>query len=350
MEFILLIKTLRRLRARSSSPPAATRAPLHSLPLSNRRKASITVLFPKGKVAPTQARQMTAVSARRMPPCLLSPIRRPTSSTSCSRGSLPTSRLPSASRSARSTASMSCAFSVRRFTSSGHISQLCRMRGLAIGERVAYGAAVGRARQRRQRALRTAHGLADRYRRLQHTRPTTSRRTFVRTGEFRVRAAVTTIAPAIDIGDPYNIQRVFYYLCGGKTDTVRQWMLQWTAGHFQLDAAHLDAFRRLFHVTEASEAEMADAIRTTYEQHNYLLDPHTAVAWVGAHKLVSRRHRRAPSRLRRGDGVAAQISVHRARVHSGRSHRARQQAGRTRSPPTTALQPTRPAPTSASSP
>jgi threonine synthase len=110
---------------------------------------------------------------------------------------------------------------------------------------------------------------------------------FVRTGEFRARPAVTTIAPAIDIGDPYNIQRVFYYLCGGKTDTVRQWMSQWTAGHFQLDAAHLDAFRRLFHVTEASEAEMAAAIRTTYEQHSYLLDPHTAVAWVGAHKLAA---------------------------------------------------------------
>lgn len=32
---------------------------------------------------------------------------------------------------------------------------------------------------------------------------------------------------------------------------------------------------------------MADAIRTTYEKHNYLLDPHTAVAWVGAHKLAA---------------------------------------------------------------
>jgi threonine synthase len=81
---------------------------------------------------------------------------------------------------------------------------------------------------------------------------------YLRTGRFEPRASVATITNAMDCANPSNFARMSW-LYGGKVDDMRREI----AGSVQTD----DDVRR--------------AIRHLYEERGYLLDPHSAVAYLG---------------------------------------------------------------------
>jgi threonine synthase len=81
---------------------------------------------------------------------------------------------------------------------------------------------------------------------------------FLEGGTFRPRPSVQTIANAMDVGQPSNFERI-RWLYGGDVEAIRQDI----------------------HGTRASDDQIRETIADVYVRTGYLLDPHSAVAYIG---------------------------------------------------------------------
>jgi threonine synthase len=82
---------------------------------------------------------------------------------------------------------------------------------------------------------------------------------YLASGQFEPRPSVATIANAMDVGNPSNLER-----------------LRWSFGN------DLAAMRALITPSVHTDEEARQAIRDLYEQYAYTADPHTAIAFLGA--------------------------------------------------------------------
>jgi threonine synthase len=82
--------------------------------------------------------------------------------------------------------------------------------------------------------------------------------TYLESGRYEPRASVTTIANAMDVGHPSNFERM-------------RWLYH----------DNLDEMRRDIAGCRFPDEEVRDAIRRVYVDHGYLLDPHSAIAYLG---------------------------------------------------------------------
>jgi threonine synthase len=98
---------------------------------------------------------------------------------------------------------------------------------------------------------------------------------YLATGQFAPRASVRTIANAMDVGNPSNFERMLW-LYGGN----------------------LDAMRRDITGSVHTDQEVRETIKRVYETRGYLLDPHSAIAYLGLKK-----HMRADRRADPGSGI-----------------------------------------------
>jgi threonine synthase len=81
---------------------------------------------------------------------------------------------------------------------------------------------------------------------------------YLSTGRFEPRASIQTIANAMDVGNPSNFERMVW-LYGGD----------------------LDAMRRDIVGSRHDDDEVRATIRRVYDERGYLLDPHSAIAYLG---------------------------------------------------------------------
>jgi threonine synthase len=81
---------------------------------------------------------------------------------------------------------------------------------------------------------------------------------YLATGCFTPRPSVRTIANAMDVGDPSNFERMLW-LYGGSVDAMRQDVVG----------------------SRHDDDEVKRTIRQVYEERGYLLDPHSAIAYLG---------------------------------------------------------------------
>jgi threonine synthase len=81
---------------------------------------------------------------------------------------------------------------------------------------------------------------------------------YLETGRFEPRASVTTLANAMDVGHPSNFERMSW-LYGGDHEAMRRDV---TGCHF-------------------SDDDVRTTIRRVHGEHGYLLDPHSAIAYMG---------------------------------------------------------------------
>lgn len=86
---------------------------------------------------------------------------------------------------------------------------------------------------------------------------------YLEKGVYRPRPSVRTISNAMDVGDPSNFSRILH-LFGGDLDAVRE---------------RLKGSR---HSDEETRAAIADV----YERTGYVLDPHTAVGYLGLRQAL----------------------------------------------------------------
>ena len=108
---------------------------------------------------------------------------------------------------------------------------------------------------------------------------------FLTTGVYdRNRPFFTTTSPSMDILISSNLERMLYYLSGGDCELVASLMQSLAeTGRYEVPKNLLARIQDAFACSWASEEEVAAAIRTCWEDHGYLIDPHTA---CGYHALT----------------------------------------------------------------
>ena len=80
---------------------------------------------------------------------------------------------------------------------------------------------------------------------------------YLRTGDYQPKPSVRTVANAMDVGAPSNWERI-----------------QAIYGH------NLDDIRQDISACAYTDAQVIEEIGRVYRQHEYLLDPHSAIAWL----------------------------------------------------------------------
>ena len=87
---------------------------------------------------------------------------------------------------------------------------------------------------------------------------------YLRSGRYEPRPSIRTVANAMDVGAPSNLERM-QALYGGS----------------------LDALRRDVVGLAYDDTRIVSEIGTVYQRHGYLLDPHSAVAWLALQDVLA---------------------------------------------------------------
>lgn len=106
-------------------------------------------------------------------------------------------------------------------------------------------------------------------------------------GSFTKKPIFETVSSAIDILIPYNFWRYLHFATDGKkTEEIKAWIEEFkTTGNVQFDDVTFQRFKKGFLSNSISDQTTFHLIKTIYEQENYLLDPHGAVALAAADSL-----------------------------------------------------------------
>jgi threonine synthase len=87
---------------------------------------------------------------------------------------------------------------------------------------------------------------------------------YLRSGRYEPRPSIRTVANAMDVGAPSNLERM-QALYGGNLDALR---------HDVVGVAYDDA-------------RIVSEIGDVYQRHGYLLDPHSAIAWLALQDVLA---------------------------------------------------------------
>lgn len=105
---------------------------------------------------------------------------------------------------------------------------------------------------------------------------------FIETGVYDIsdRPFVLTPSPSMDILVSSNLERQLFELTGRNAEAIQTWMDQLRdERRFELDEQTLAALKESYRAGSVDSETCLATIRDVFEQHRYLLDPHTAVAW-----------------------------------------------------------------------
>lgn len=97
------------------------------------------------------------------------------------------------------------------------------------------------------------------------------------TGEYRVDQVAPSLAPSMDIQVASNFERFLYFNLSQDPGKVREVMTTFKeTGRYQFDRFDADTFS----ASRCSDAEIPGIIKSIYERHGYVADPHTACAFA----------------------------------------------------------------------
>lgn len=89
------------------------------------------------------------------------------------------------------------------------------------------------------------------------------------------RKLVLTSSPSMDILISSNLERLLFHLSGEDDLLIKELMEGLNKeGHYKIDNLSLDDFKAYY----STEEEISLSIRQVFQQYDYLMDPHTAVA------------------------------------------------------------------------
>ncbi len=104
---------------------------------------------------------------------------------------------------------------------------------------------------------------------------------FLQTGVYnRKRPFHKTVSPSMDILISSNLERLLYYITDGDTMQVSAFMAELAEnGQYNVGEQYLAAIQDIFWADCVDDQQTTQMIKTVYDEHQYLTDPHTAVAW-----------------------------------------------------------------------
>lgn len=104
--------------------------------------------------------------------------------------------------------------------------------------------------------------------------------------DIQERDFILTPSPSMDILVSSNLERQLFECSGRDANCVQGWMNDLrTSKKFDIDAQTRARLNDSFKGHWVSNDTCLNTIKSVYEQHNYLLDPHTAVAYKTAQEL-----------------------------------------------------------------
>ncbi len=100
---------------------------------------------------------------------------------------------------------------------------------------------------------------------------------FVNDGDYSLGEVKMTSSPSMDIQAASNFERYLYYLVDSDSARTRELMEEFTQnGKIDL-SSYRDQIHRDFVAASVSDSQISETIRSFHHEHNYVLDPHTAV-------------------------------------------------------------------------
>lgn len=104
---------------------------------------------------------------------------------------------------------------------------------------------------------------------------------FIKTGIYdRNRKFYKTISPSMDILVSSNLERFLYYVSGKNNEEVKELMEKLSlTGRYEINQEMKNKMNSEFYAGCVFKEETERTIKETYENHGYLLDTHTAVAY-----------------------------------------------------------------------
>ncbi len=82
---------------------------------------------------------------------------------------------------------------------------------------------------------------------------------YLETGRYEPRPSVPTLANAMDVGDPSNVERI-------------RWLF----------AEDVDQMRQVIATSVHTDSDVRQGIRLAWDRHGYVCDPHSAIGYLGA--------------------------------------------------------------------
>ncbi len=111
---------------------------------------------------------------------------------------------------------------------------------------------------------------------------------FINTGTYDIadRKFILTPSPSMDILVSSNLERQLFELTDRSAQTILSWMDDLRATRtFRIDPETYRHVREVFVADSVDSATCLATIKRVFEEHDYLLDPHTAVAYQVAENL-----------------------------------------------------------------
>ncbi|MEG1494161.1 MAG: threonine synthase [Gordonibacter sp.] len=111
---------------------------------------------------------------------------------------------------------------------------------------------------------------------------------FINTGTYDIseRPFVLTPSPSMDILVSSNLERQLFELSGRNAATIAGWMSDLREKRaFRVDEETFARMRETFVSDSVDNATCLNTIKAVFDEHDYLLDPHTAVAYQAAGNL-----------------------------------------------------------------
>jgi threonine synthase len=109
---------------------------------------------------------------------------------------------------------------------------------------------------------------------------------FFTRGEYHRYDISETISPSMDICVSSNFERYLYHLAGDDPVTLASWMSAFeSTGKLTITGKKLELARQDFLSARVDTAQTLDTIKTYYNEHKYMLCPHSAVGVCAVHQL-----------------------------------------------------------------
>ena len=110
---------------------------------------------------------------------------------------------------------------------------------------------------------------------------------FLDTGVYDFnRELLSSLSPSMDILVSSNLERLLYMASGPDTDKVSRMMSgAQSSGRYQADEGIMKKIREVFVGVSCPDEQALFTIKRVYDEHAYLLDPHTAAAWYALEEV-----------------------------------------------------------------